>query len=120
MITHITKSDMRATGLDLNRTLHRIVQSTLDREYKKDPTNYVAHAHDKLLKRYGKKTTNVEQPDKSVKQVVELQLKKYFRDDKRGGEITGFYGNYTMIFHLHTHEQIQGGEPSIEFLKGYY
>lgn len=138
LVTHITASDMTMRGLDLNRTLHRIVQSTLNREYKKEvakytqdqldtegtwtkiQNNYVARAHDKLVRKYGVKTTNVNQPDGSVKQVVELQLKKYHRDDNRGGQISEFFGNYTMYFHMHTHKQIQAGEAGIEFLKGTY
>lgn len=129
---------MRATGLDLNRSLHRIVQATLNREHAKEVAkytqdeldtegtwtkvgnNYTAHAHDKLIKRYGVKTTNIDQPDGSVKQVVELQLEKYYRDDARGGQIMEFFGGYTMLFNMATHEQIKAGEQGIEFLKGWY
>lgn len=138
LVTQLTRSDVAAHGVDLNRTLHNIVQGTLNREYKKEVAkytqdeldaegawtkignNYQAHAHDKLIRKYGKKTTNVKQPDGSTKQVVELQLKKYAIDHKRGGQVIEYFGNYTMYFHLRTHEQIMAGEQGIEFLKGTY
>lgn len=147
MNTHITKSDIRATGLDLNRSLRRIVQATLNREYRlevakytqdeldtpgtwgKIANNYQARAHDKLLRRYGyggknqfgkmvQSTENIKQPDGSTKQVVNLRLTKFYRE--KSGELTEFYGYYTMYFRFCTHEQIQAGEQGIEFLKGSY
>jgi mannose/cellobiose epimerase-like protein (N-acyl-D-glucosamine 2-epimerase family) len=147
MNTHITRSDMRATGLDLNRTLRNKVQSTLNYYYKKEhakytqdeldspvthtkiTNNYTAHAHDALLKRYGydgknqfgkmvKSTENILQPDGSTKQVVNLRITKFYRENS--GELTEFYGYYTAYFHLRTYEQIQAGEPGIEFIGGSY
>lgn len=147
MNTHIARSDMRATGLDLNRTLRQKVQATLNYYYKKEyakytqdeldklgthakiTNNYTAHAHDSLLKRYGfsgknaygkmvQSTENVLQPDGSTKQVVNLRITKFYRE--KSGELTEFYGYYTAYFHLHTYEQIQAGEPGIEFMGGSY
>lgn len=147
MNTHITRSDMRATGLDLNRTLHQKVQACLNYHYNKEyakytqdeldapgthtkiTNNYTAHAHDSLLKRYGysgknaygkmvKSTENVLQPDGSTKQVVNLRITKFYRE--KSGALTEFYGYYTAYFHLHTYKQIQAGEPGIEYMGGSY